>query len=707
MLTITLFLLFSVLWNINSQFIPPQFDLAINRLRQYQYFSPIDLLKDVEYNPTPKQMLEHMSVLLSNNKTSPCEQDIELILRAAVEKEMWALKILDAWGKPLPSGILKGNMYWIGNYDECIQPIYNPANQSFVSQPFNTQHCTLTPTASRSRSSSMASLVLGLCVPSSCDRQTLVSLIHTLFKNLSITQENLVCSNDLPNGQKGLTNGAIATIVILSLLGLLVLVGTIIDLISMLKFNIVHNRIISNNTYNHLVDDDNEITTQSETHRTSKILFLAEFSALKSLRRIFTLEQKTNDDTNDSFLFINGIRVLSLCWIIIGHSLLFNLSYTSNIIDILVSSRTIAFQLILSAHCSVDTFFVLSGFFTAILFIRQVKKEGKLSLRLMYLYYIHRYIRLTPAFLLMILVSINLTPYFGQGPIYPFEQGFESKGCRTRSWWTSILYVGNIVRPDEMCLNIAWYLHNDMQFHWIAPLTLIPFALGRRTLSFIIAIVFVLVGIGSILTILLYYPNMILNTLTTETNNDGPSFYNNVYIKPWCRISAYAIGLLTGYIVIITGREYHINRRNKIIVTILIIIIGFMWLLVTNSDSIRASGLSRPVTVVYMSLSRTLWSIVIGWLLFICSINQGGIVTQILSWPIWTSLARINYSCYLVHSTILHIIIFNQTMPFYYQRYLAINNFISHIFFSYAAAILVSIFFETPFFIMEKKLFKR
>ncbi|CAF4423668.1 unnamed protein product, partial [Adineta steineri] len=151
----------------------------------------------------------------------------------------------------------------------------------------------------------------------------------TLFKNLSITQDNLVCSNDPPNGQKGLTNGAIATIVILSLLGLLVLVGTIIDLISMLKFNIVHNRIIPNNTYNHLVDDDdNEITIQSETHRTPKILFLAEFSALKSLRRIFTLEQKTSDDTNDSFLFINGIRVLSLCWIIIGHSLLFNLSYT-------------------------------------------------------------------------------------------------------------------------------------------------------------------------------------------------------------------------------------------------------------------------------------------------------------------------------------------------------------------------------------------
>jgi peptidoglycan/LPS O-acetylase OafA/YrhL len=124
-------------------------------------------------------------------------------------------------------------------------------------------------------------------------------------------------------------------------------------------------------------------------------------------------------------------------------------------------------------------------------------------------------------------------------------------------------------------------------------------------------------------------------------------------------------------------------------------------------DSISVSGLSRPVIIAYVSLSRTFWSIIIGWLLFLCSTNQGGIVNKILSWPVWTPLARLNYSCYLVHSTILFIIIYNQTMPFYYQGHLLVNNFISNIFLSYVAAILVSIFFETPFFIIEKKLFKR
>ncbi|CAF1462433.1 unnamed protein product [Adineta ricciae] len=390
-----------------------------------------------------------------------------------------------------------------------------------------------------------------------------------------------------------------------------------------------------------------------------------------------------------------------------AHSLLFGLSYTSNMIDVMVAKRSIFFQLISSAQYSVDTFFVLSGFLTAISFIRQVEKEKKLSFRLMILYYIHRYIRLTPTFLLVVLISINLTPYFGNGPMYPVEQGFESKGCRTQTWWTSLVYLGNLVRPDEMCLNIAWYLHNDMQFHWIAPLTLIPFIHGRKFLSFLIAVAFIFITIISTLSILLYYPNMSLNEPTGRAHNDGPSFYSTIYIKPWCRISAYAIGLLTGYTTVITGRQYQMKKRYQLLGTIISLAFISICLFASYPDSIHVPGLSRSESVTYVTFSRTLWSIAIGWLLFLCSTNQGGIVNKILSWPIWFPFARLNYSCYLIHATIIYMMIFNQTRPFYYQGYLFMNNFIAQIFLSYFAAIFVSTFFETPFFIIEKKLFKR
>ena len=244
------------------------------------------------------------------------------------------------------------------------------------------------------------------------------------------------------------------------------------------------------------------------------LAFLAEFSALKTLRRIFTIEKKTN---NESYPFLNGIRVLSLFWVIIGHSFLFSIVYTSNSLDLVTWTRNVAIQFISSAEFSVDTFFVLSGFLTTILFVRQVEKDKTLSPRLMFLYYIHRYIRLTPTFLIVVAISITLTPYFGSGPVYPTQTGFEAPLCRTKYWWTSILYIGNIYKSDDICLPVSWYLHNDMQFHWIAPLTLIPFVIGRKPVAFVVSIVLVFVGIGSIAGLLIYYPDLqATNSLTTQ-----------------------------------------------------------------------------------------------------------------------------------------------------------------------------------------------
>jgi peptidoglycan/LPS O-acetylase OafA/YrhL len=124
-------------------------------------------------------------------------------------------------------------------------------------------------------------------------------------------------------------------------------------------------------------------------------------------------------------------------------------------------------------------------------------------------------------------------------------------------------------------------------------------------------------------------------------------------------------------------------------------------------DNIYVPGLNRSSLVAYQSLCHTGWSLAIGWLLFFCSTNQGGIVNTILSWPIWSPLGRLNYSAYLIHATIIYITVFNQGEPTYYQPQVTINKFISNLFFSYVTAIVVHIFFETPFFVLEKKFFKR
>ena len=165
--------------------------------------------------------------------------------------------------------------------------------------------------------------------------------------------------------------------------------------------------------------------------------------------------------------------------------------------------------------------------------------------------------------------------------------------------------------------------------------------------------------------------------------------------------------MLTGYMVMESGRQYRIHRYSQVLGSILMTLIALACLFATYPDYILPEGLSRPVLLVYQTLSRPLWSMAVGWLLFVCSINQGGVINQVLSWPVWAPLARLNYSCYLVHATVIYISVFNQMMPVYYQGHLFVNAFVSYIVLSYTASIVVAIFFETPFFILEKRLFKR
>jgi hypothetical protein len=111
-----LFSLRSTICQPEYQTFPLRFDLIINRIRHYQYFKP-DELADFPYTITSARMSAYLWSLTSN-ETTACERDFETIIIGALQFDTWALKVIDAWGKPLPSGLLRGNVFWTGNYDK-------------------------------------------------------------------------------------------------------------------------------------------------------------------------------------------------------------------------------------------------------------------------------------------------------------------------------------------------------------------------------------------------------------------------------------------------------------------------------------------------------------------------------------------------------------------------------------------------------------
>lgn len=120
---------------------------AVDILLQSEYFDSIHLNRVIDQYENlfaffePEVLLRHK--LPKALDATTCGRDLEIFINASLANELWALKTFDSWGKPLPSGILKGNLLWLGNYEECVDGLYQENNRSYVKQPIDTQYCKL------------------------------------------------------------------------------------------------------------------------------------------------------------------------------------------------------------------------------------------------------------------------------------------------------------------------------------------------------------------------------------------------------------------------------------------------------------------------------------------------------------------------------------------------------------------------------------
>jgi hypothetical protein len=78
---------------------------------------------------------------------------------------------LDAWGK-FPSGIMQGNIYWVGSPYECGHHLSSFIN-TVVEQPFQTRTCVVGNSYPNA-----VGLVYGICVPRSCNATDILHYIN-------------------------------------------------------------------------------------------------------------------------------------------------------------------------------------------------------------------------------------------------------------------------------------------------------------------------------------------------------------------------------------------------------------------------------------------------------------------------------------------------------------------------------------------------
>eukprot|EP01061_Rhynchopus_euleeides_P001276 TRINITY_DN10906_c0_g1_i3.p1 TRINITY_DN10906_c0_g1~~TRINITY_DN10906_c0_g1_i3.p1 ORF type:complete len:530 (+),score=128.30 TRINITY_DN10906_c0_g1_i3:100-1590(+) len=168
--------------------------------------------------------------------------------------------------------------------------------------------------------------------------------------------------------------------------------------------------------------------------------------------------------------FLNGMRVFSIMWVILGHCVAYpTMPGLDNMEDVATEVATnYRWVIVESGLYAVDTFFYMSGFLATYLLMKSFPRTITpfQAVPRVLMIYLDRYVRLTPLFGLVILASYNLLQHMCVAPfsIWYTNGGPVAAGCG-ENWWRDLLYINNVRgKTDLTCLGHSWYLSNDMQF---------------------------------------------------------------------------------------------------------------------------------------------------------------------------------------------------------------------------------------------------
>ena len=438
--------------------------------------------------------------------------------------------------------------------------------------------------------------------------------------------------------------------------------------------------------------------------------FFLNFGLYNNTKRLLD----TTPPKGDHISCLDGIRFISMTWVVLGHVLMQVLGElpTNSSLTLYRKFESFWFQPVDNALPSVDTFFMLSGLLVCYLMLKELDKtKGKINWPMMYL---HRYLRLTGIYAFILFFMVSLWEHLGIGPGH--SNRFEVDNCRKVAW-QNMLYINNFFPdvyypndpddPEYPCMGETWYLANDMQFFLVAPIIVFLIWKIKRVglvVSGLLALASALVPAG--LTYKYGWGAQSGLQGVVPDSEQEKDYFNWNYIKPWCRFSPYIIGILLGYLLHITKKQpFKMNRLVAIWGWLVAFGTGFAVIYGLNFPKLGEQPLSEAANIIYGGFHRLAWAMAVGWVVFACARGYGGWINTFLSWNAFKPLSRISFIIYLVHIRMETLVIGM------YPSVISINVTLAVIFYlavlGYSALLSAALFVlvELPWLNTEKFLF--
>uniref|UniRef100_A0AC34FS32 Nose resistant-to-fluoxetine protein N-terminal domain-containing protein n=1 Tax=Panagrolaimus sp. ES5 TaxID=591445 RepID=A0AC34FS32_9BILA len=307
---------------------------------------------------------------LNYNITAECSEDLILIGVAAIDKNHTApelaqvvAQMMDATAK-VPAGMLRGARNLFGFKQECDVIKYKFGQRK---REFRTAYSRLV-VLKRDCGNLETSLGFDVCLPSSCtseDLMNVVAIIPEINATLTNLTNSLCAISTFADINKPMTTGSWIMVAFLSILGILVISAGIADYC--------------------IIPAETPIRKQFGVE-----LFLS-FSGYKSVCEIMTATKFKRGQIGP----INCLRVISMFWVIFGHTMASSLTTNDNILDFMPILDYFFTQIIENAFLSVDTFFFIGGVLLAFMWFKGYEKDKRklMSPQGWAMFYVHRIIR--------------------------------------------------------------------------------------------------------------------------------------------------------------------------------------------------------------------------------------------------------------------------------------------------------------------------
>ncbi|XP_077545325.1 nose resistant to fluoxetine protein 6-like [Haemaphysalis longicornis] len=645
------------------------------------------------------KFMPRMSDLIGRRDVSiACSASVVKLFLGLRNKDPWAIKMLLSNGL-VPNNILEGGAVSVGSYEQCLHTkVPNGEDHPTV----RGQYCSLhikPPTKTFASFVRMFQKVgqlmgrenpitrtthtkfvgpdfrLGICTPSTCSAQDLQAFTGKLLGQYGFNTTVKGCRTNIP---KSVTKLQAASMAVLGTLAFAVVVATLTEWI-----------MTARGTCNFKRKDGTALGT------------LMYFSAVSNTRYLLRTE---NTDQNRPLLFLGGLKVLLIMWVIYGHAyFMVQMDFSYNLFTIGAVSRRIVSQIVPNGFLSVSTFLYLSGFALTFSMLGFRQKLYKQNLLIVFLIgCCKRYIRLTIP-IIGIIMGTFLLPLVVDGPADQDFVASEVQGCVSR-WWTVFVHSNNFNSMNDMCLQHLWYVSADMQlFVFLAlPLTLMFIRHPRiaMVLSAASSVAF------TVLTTLQIYYWDVAYSMTMATNDQRKTYLSLewIYYKPFTHVGSYTVGLVTGYLAL----EYRNKPISKVMqATQWLLSIGLScFVMFVTVPWNRGNPPSDEVNALYGGFHRVLWALALAWPSFACATGRGGILNGFLSWKGMRPLSRLTYCIYLVHLWFFLIRMGNLKTNFdlseYFQLMMSLGIFCYSVFFGY----ILYLCCEAPSFHLQRILFK-